>query len=97
MLSANKKRIKYEIKMFLALTIASAVIAFNLKSFVQTGGLFPGGFSGLTILFQQVAERYFGLKIAYSAIYLPLNLIPAYIGFKYIGSRFTIYSFFICR
>ena len=39
MLSANKKRIKYEIKMFLALTIASAVIAFNLKSFVQTGGL----------------------------------------------------------
>ena len=64
MLSANKKRIKYEIKMFLALTIASAVIAFNLKIFVQTGGLFPGGFSGLTILFQQVAERYFGLKIA---------------------------------
>ena len=95
MLSANKKRIKYEIKMFLALTIASAVIAFNLKSFVQTGGLFPGGFSGLTILFQQVAERYFGLKIAYSAIYLPLNLIPAYIGFKYIGSRFTIYSFYV--
>ena len=57
MLSANKKRIKYEIKMFLALTIASAVIAFNLKSFVQTGGLFPGGFSGLTILFQQVASN----------------------------------------
>ena len=95
MSSEKKNRIKYEIKTFLALTIASAVIAFNLKSFVQTGGLFPGGFSGLTILIQQIGERFFGLNIAYSVIYLPLNLIPAYIGFKYIGSRFTLSSFYV--
>lgn len=35
------------------------------------------------------------MALPYSAIYLPLNLIPAYIGFKYIGKRFTCYSFYV--
>lgn len=91
----KKTKIKREIKMLLCLTLASAVIGFNLKSFVETGGLFPGGFSGLTILIQQVAKQFFHIDIAYSAIYLPMNLIPAYIGFKYIGKRFTFYSFYV--
>ena len=55
MLPEKKKKIKYEVKTFLALTIASCVIAFNLKSFVKTGALFPGGFSGVAILIQQIA------------------------------------------
>lgn len=91
----KKTKIKKEIKMLLCLTLASAVIGFNLKSFVETGGLFPGGFSGLTILIQQVAKQFLHIDIAYSAIYLPMNLIPAYIGFKYIGKRFTFYSFYV--
>ena len=95
MLPEKKKKIKYEVKTFLALTIASCVIAFNLKSFVQTGALFPGGFSGVAILIQQIAYKFFNIEIAYSIIYLPLNLIPAYIGFKYIGTRFTVYSFYV--
>ena len=33
----SKSRVKNEIIMFLSLTIASAIIAFNLKSFVRTG------------------------------------------------------------
>ena len=81
--------------MFLSLTIASAIIAFNLKSFVRTGGLFPGGFSGLALLVQQILSEFFNVTVPYSAIYMPVNLIPAYIGFKYIGKRFTIYSFYL--
>lgn len=95
MLNDKQKKIKKEIFMFLSLTFAAAVIAFNLNSFVQTGGLIPGGFSGLTVLAQQVASRFFGMEIPYSLIYMPLNLIPAYIGFKYIGKKFTIYSFYV--
>lgn len=91
----NKKKAKNDLKMLLCLTLASAAIAFNLNSFVQTGGLFPGGFSGLTILIQTVASQFFHIEIAYSAIYLPLNLIPAYIGFKHIGKRFTFFSFYV--
>ena len=92
----NKKtNLKSEVKMFIALTIASAVVAFNLKSFVNTGGLFPGGFSGLSLLIQQIFSSFFNISIPFSALYIPLNLIPAYIGFRYIGRRFTIYSFYL--
>lgn len=91
----SKSRVKNEIIMFLSLSIASAIIAFNLKSFVRTGGLFPGGFSGLALLVQQILSEFFNVTVPYSAIYMPVNLIPAYIGFKYIGKRFTIYSFYL--
>lgn len=91
----KKKTIRNEIVMFLSLTLAAVIVAFNLRSFVRTGGLFPGGFSGLTILIQQVFQKFFSLQVPYSAIYMPLNLVPAYIGFKYIGKRFTLYSFYL--
>lgn len=91
----RKKAILGEIRMFFFLTLASAIMAFNLKSFIQTGGLFPGGFSGLTVLIQQVASDFFNINIPYSVLYLPMNLIPAFIGLKFIGKRFTIYSFYV--
>ncbi len=91
----SKSRVKNEMIMFLSLTIASALIAFNLKSFVRTGGLFPGGFSGLALLIQQILSSFLHITVPYSAIYMPVNLIPAYIGFKYIGKKFTIYSFYL--
>lgn len=53
-----KKRVYGELKMFFFLTLASAIIAFNLRSFVRVGGLFPGGFSGLTILLQQIGRAH---------------------------------------
>ena len=53
-----KKRVYGELKMFFFLTLASAIIAFNLRSFVRVGGLFPGGFSGLTILLQQIGREF---------------------------------------
>ncbi len=92
----NKKNIiMKETKTLLILTLSSAIIAFNLKSFVNTGGLFPGGFSGLTILIQKTLEEFLGIEVAYSLVYLPLNLVPAYIGFRYISKKFTIYSFYV--
>lgn len=87
--------VKKELTTFLCLTAAAAMIAFNLNSFVQTGGLIPGGFSGIAILVQQTGRQFFETEIPYSVVYMPLNLIPAYIGFKYIGKKFTIYSFYV--
>ena len=81
--------------MFASLTVVSAALAFNLKSFINTGGLLPGGFSGVAILMQQIFEKFLHITIPYSLIYLPINLIPAYIGFRYIGKKFTIYSFYL--
>ena len=91
----EKKSLKSDIKSLAMLTLGAVILAFNLKSFVNTGGLFPGGFSGVTLLVTRTASEYFGITIPYSVVYLPLNLIPALIGFKYIGKWFTIMSFYM--
>ena len=35
------------------------------------------------------------MEIPYSLVYLPLNVIPAYIGLRYIGKKFTFESFYV--
>ena len=57
----GKENIKSELKIIFFLTLAAVIIAFNLKSFIRTGGLFPGGFSGLTVLIQQIFGKYLRL------------------------------------
>ena len=32
------------------IVVASVIMAVNIRSFVDAGGLFPGGFNGLTLL-----------------------------------------------
>lgn len=91
----RKQKLKKELRRILFCTLGALVYAFNLRSFVRTGGLFPGGFAGITLLIQQVGETFFQVQLPYTLIYLPLNLIPAYIGIKYLGKRFTFYSIYV--
>ena len=76
----------------LAVTVSSLIIAVNLKSFVQTGDLFPGGFTGLTRLIQRCALEFGGVELPFAPINLLLNAVPAAVSFKLIGKRFTFYS-----
>ena len=77
----------------LALIIAGAVLmAFNLCSFVRTAGLFPGGFTGLSLLIQESCQRYLGFNPPYSLFSLTLNFVAAGLCFKYIGRRFALFS-----
>ena len=76
----------------IAICAASFIMALNIKTFVRTGGLFPGGASGLTLLIQESAQKFLGLKLPYSIINLIINAFPVYIGFRYIGKRFTMLS-----
>ena len=64
----------------------------NIKSFVRTGGLYPGGATGLSLLIQRGAQMYLGLALPYTVINVILNAIPIYIGFRFIGKKFTGYS-----
>ena len=83
---------KEDAKRIVVICIASVIMAINIKSFVRTGGLYPGGVSGLTLLIQRVVELYFGFELPYTLINLILNLAPIYIGFRFIGKKFTLYS-----
>lgn len=84
--------LKKDTKRILVIIIAALLMAVNIKTFVQAGGLLPGGATGLTLLIQRSAKLFFDLDIPYSPINILLNAIPAFIGFKFIGKKFTIYS-----
>ena len=70
----------------------SLIMAVNLKSFVRTGGLIPGGFNGLTRLIQEISALLWHWEPPFSVINFILNAIPAIISFKFIGKKFTLYS-----
>lgn len=83
---------KKEAVRILTIGVASVIMATNIKTFVQTGNLIPGGATGLTILIQRAFEHFFQLHIPYTLLNLTINAIPIYIGFRYIGKKFTLYS-----
>lgn len=84
--------LKKDGKKILMLCAASFLMAVNIKTFVRTADLFPGGAAGLTILIQRIGETYFGVMIPYTVVNLLLNAVPVYIGFRFIGKKFTLYS-----
>lgn len=84
--------LKKDGKKILILCVASFLMAVNIKTFVRTADLFPGGASGLTILLQRIGETYFQVMIPYTVVNLLLNAVPVYIGFRFIGKKFTLYS-----
>ena len=87
-----KQTIKKEGIRILVICIASLIMATNIKTFVQTGALVPGGATGLTILIQRSLETFFAVHIPYTVLNVLINGIPVYIGFRYIGKKFTLYS-----
>lgn len=81
---------KREAKRIIFGIIGSVIMAVNIKTFVRAGGLYPGGFNGVTLLIQTVCDRYFDVTVPFSPISLALNAIPAIISFKAIGKKFTL-------
>ncbi len=87
-----KFSVKEDGKRIAVICIAAVIMAVNIKSFVGTGGLYPGGATGLALLIQRAAEIFVHVTIPYTIINIALNAIPVYIGFKFIGKKFTLYS-----
>lgn len=87
-----KFSIKEDGKRIVVICLAAFMMALNIKSFVRTGGLYPGGVTGLSLLIQRGAELFFRITLPYTIVNLILNALPVYIGFKFIGKKFTLYS-----
>ena len=88
----NEKEWKKHITALICVFIASIIMSINIKSFVRAGDLIPGGFTGLSLLIQRSANLFAGIELPYSIINISLNALPAFIGFKMIGKKFTSYS-----
>lgn len=87
-----KFTLKEDGKRVLVVCLAAVLMAVNIKSFVRTGGLYPGGATGLTILIQRIGVLLFKIEVPYTIVNLLLNAFPVYIGFRFIGKKFTLYS-----
>ena len=95
-----KTKIQTEVIRYLVLAVASAIMAIDYRTFVEWGALYPGGAAGVAFLVQRVAQSIvdaFGgsYEVPFGPINLILNAIPVWIGFKYIGTRFTLQSLYV--
>lgn len=87
----SKEKIRDVIRV-VCVVCASFISAMNINSFVSEGGLFPGGFNGITVFIQRVGLDFFNVSLSFSVVNIALNAIPAIIGYRMIGKKFTIYS-----
>ena len=80
------------IKQSFVMVLAGLLYAVVTNVFIKPGQLLPGGMEGLGLLSQKILSDYFYINIPYSLFIIVLNIIPLYIGFKYIGKKFTFLS-----
>lgn len=88
--STNTK-ISMPLRIFMVF-VASVISALNLRSFVYSGGLLPGGFTGLSLLLQEIFQKFFNIAVPFAPFNLVFNFVPAVICFRFVGKKFTIFS-----
>ncbi len=84
--------LKRDLVRLIVVLLAAFLMAVNIQTFINGGDLIPGGAQGLTIVIQRAMSKFFGIQIAYTPVSILLNSIPVYIGFRYIGKKFTLFS-----
>jgi len=84
--------LKKDSKRVALIVLGSILFAFNVNTFINTADLLPGGAAGLALLLQSIFERFAGVAVPYSVLNLLINAVPVYIGFKYLGRKFTLLS-----
>ena len=89
---ANAQKIGGKFKRLFLIIFASVLFSANIKIFVRAGSLLPGGFTGLTLLIQQIFSHFVHITVPFSVINFILNSIPAVISFRFIGKNYTLYS-----
>lgn len=86
------KELTDDLRRIMLCVLGGTLYAVNLRTFVNTGGLLPSGFSGLTLFIQSVLRSFAHIHVAYGPLYLLFNLFPAVLAYRKIGKKFTIYS-----
>jgi len=84
--------LKKDFKRITLIILGSCLFAFNVNTFINTADLLPGGAAGLSLLLQSIFKRFAGINVPYTALSLAINAIPVYIGFRYLGKKFTLLS-----
>ena len=86
------ENISKTVRRLLLVVAGGFLMACNIVAFARPANLFPGGFTGISLLIQDVFSKYFNLKIPYFLVNYALNAAPIIIGIMYIGKKFTFFS-----
>ena len=86
----NKQRPLW--RRLLLIVVGAFLYAVGTVCFARAAGLFPGGFTGLSLLIQEICQRYLGFNPPYSLFSLTLNFLAAALCFRYIGKHFALLS-----
>ena len=65
-----KNGILRDIKRILLVVSGAVLMSVNINTFVHMAGLLPGGFTGVTLLLQEIIDTYAGIKVPFSVFYL---------------------------
>lgn len=90
----SELNLKHEAKRYGCAVLAAMIMALNIKTFVRAGGLFPGGFTGLTLLIQNIFQTFVGIAVPYTLINVLLNSIPVF--YRSENSSERIYVSSVC-
>ena len=88
----NNNRVHADARTLLAVLVGSTIMALNLNSFINQGGLLPGGINGVVVLIQRIMSHFFGVEVPFSFLSIALNSFPAWLAFKTVGKKFTLFS-----
>ena len=84
--------VKKNIKTTIVIIFSAFLSALTINVFVYSGGFFPGGFSGISVLINRSLIQYIGIDIPYGLLYVLMNIFPTILVYKYVGKRFTTFS-----
>lgn len=84
--------VKKNIKTTIVIVFSAFLSALTINVFVYSGGFFPGGFSGISVLINRSLIQYTGIDIPYGLLYVLMNIFPTILVYKYVGKRFTTFS-----
>ncbi|NTW90587.1 MAG: YitT family protein [Erysipelotrichaceae bacterium] len=84
--------VKKNIKTTIVIIFSALLSAITINVFVYSGGFFPGGFSGISVLINRSMIQYTGIDIPYGLLYVLMNIFPTILVYKYVGKRFTTFS-----
>jgi uncharacterized membrane-anchored protein YitT (DUF2179 family) len=86
------KKDAHIVRRFVLVTLGALIFAVNLNTFVKAAGLIPGGMTGISVLVQSLVRRFAGVELPFAPLYYIANAFPVFIGFKFIGFKFTLFS-----
>ncbi len=88
----NKINQKKDINRTCYIVLSAFVYSIAMTNFSKVGGIYPGGFAGISRITVDLFEKYFNIEIPFGVLYFLMNIGPTYLVYRYIGKRFTIYS-----